>query len=137
MIFGHVFQQQGLVGLASYHFVSPDNCYISYASAPPNWRLADGSAPPAVKHFSSPSYDAASRTFRGTIDWGETPFAGNAVRWEYDMRFGADLRSIVGGVVRGFDADGTEREPIRFGSDLQYELVTEDLALFPVGALGP
>ena len=77
-IFGHIFQQKGTVGLASYHFVSPESSYISYAAAPPAWKLADGSAPPARKYFVSPSYDATSRTFHGTIFWGHNPISGNS-----------------------------------------------------------
>ena len=46
-IFGHIFQQQRTLGLASYHFVSPESSYISYAAAPSSWKLADGGAPPA------------------------------------------------------------------------------------------
>jgi hypothetical protein len=43
--------------------------------------LDDGSALPERKHFLSPSYDEASRTFRATVDWGEQALAGMS-RWE-------------------------------------------------------
>jgi hypothetical protein len=134
-IYGHIYEQQSTIGLASYHFVSPENAYISYAAAPKSWRLADGSPPPAQKHTVSPSYDrdVASRTFHGTIFWGTNHLAGNSAYWMYEMRFSSDLRTIDSGVVRSFALDGTEdRDPIRFGIDLVYEQVAEELALFPV-----
>ena len=57
--------QHGEKGVASYHFDSPDNCYISYENAPVGWVLADGSHPPAQKPFVNPRYHEATRTFTG------------------------------------------------------------------------
>ena len=123
-IFGSVYLQRGAPGVAAYHFVSPEECFISYESAPSEWRLEDGSAPPARKHFEAASYDADSRTFRGTIDWGDNPFGGSA-RWEYTMVFSSNFSSIEGGQVRAFRADGSESTPHRFGIHLRYGRVVE------------
>ena len=43
--------------------------YISYASAPSEWTLDNGSPFPEKKPFLDPAFDAASRTFTGWIDW--------------------------------------------------------------------
>jgi hypothetical protein len=83
-IFGESYLQHGERGVASYHFPAPDDCYISYENAPAPWVLEDGSRPPARKPFVNPHYDAATRTFRGTIDWSDNNFHGDA-RWEYQM----------------------------------------------------
>ena len=40
-------------GLASYHFDSPEECYISYENAPPHWRSLDPLA--AMTRFRIPS----------------------------------------------------------------------------------
>ena len=58
-----------LEGVASYHFDSPEQCYISYANAPETWLLDDGSKPPRQKDFELMSYEPSSRTFKGTINW--------------------------------------------------------------------
>ena len=58
-----------LEGVASYHFDSPERCYISYANAPESWLLDDGSKPPKQKHFELMSYETSSRTFKATIRW--------------------------------------------------------------------
>ena len=88
-------------------------CYISYDDAPAQWTRADGSRPPARKPFESPTYDAATRTFRGTIDWGDNPFGG-AARWEYEMVFSEDFSAITGGQVDSFGIDGSQDAPIPF-----------------------
>ena len=132
-IFGQTFVQGRTPGVASYHFDSPDDCYISYSAAPPSWRRADGSAPPARQPFLSPAYDAATRTFTGTIDWGDNPFGG-AARWEYTMVFTehdeADeyaFDRICDGVVRTFRPDGSEEDQLsRFGRQLHYERLMEE-----------
>ena len=88
-IFGCAFLQNGSVGVASYHFESPDECYISYEHAPEQWKLGDGSRPPPRKPFLNPKYGEATRTFTGTIEW-EEGFNGDA-RWEYEMIFSRNL----------------------------------------------
>ena len=65
-------QGGGQEGLASYHFESTaqgPSAYISYASAPPQWTLDNGSPFPEKKPFRDPAFDAATRTFTGWIDW--------------------------------------------------------------------
>jgi hypothetical protein len=71
-IFGTAFLQGGKPGVASYHFDSPTDCYISYEHAPAQWTLDDGSHPPAKKSFVNPTYDASTRTFTGCIEWQTT-----------------------------------------------------------------
>ena len=119
-VFGCAFVQASRLGLASYHFESPLDCYISYTNAPPEWLLDDGSAPPARMPFVDPSYDAASRTFHGVIDWGSNPFNGSS-RWEYQMVFSEDFSTITAGHVLMFRADGTRDAPTLFGEHLFYE----------------
>eukprot|EP00930_Biecheleria_cincta_P077752 TRINITY_DN6505_c0_g3_i1.p1 TRINITY_DN6505_c0_g3~~TRINITY_DN6505_c0_g3_i1.p1 ORF type:complete len:345 (+),score=31.18 TRINITY_DN6505_c0_g3_i1:68-1102(+) len=117
-IFGSIYLQHGEVGVAAYHFDSPNNCYISYERAPEEWLLDDGTRPPAKKLFDNPQYDAATRTFRGTIHW-PIPFGGDS-RWEYEMVFADDFVVISGGGMRSFRADGSESESSAFPQDLQY-----------------
>ena len=52
----------------SYNFDSPQNCYISYANAPPNWRLGNGLKAPAKQIFLKTNYDTKTRTFTASID---------------------------------------------------------------------
>jgi len=47
-IFGGIYIQWNMEGLASYHFEEEES-YISYSAAPPYWRLDDGSPPPVRK----------------------------------------------------------------------------------------
>ena len=124
-IFGSVYVQGGGLGVASYHFQDPDDCYISYENAPSSWKLDNGESPPAAKPFDSPSWDAASRTFTGVIDWSANTFNGNA-RWEYTIVFSEDFRVVSGGEVRSFDASGEQIRTRLFGIDLNYELYTDD-----------
>ena len=98
-IFGSAFLQNGRPGVAAYHFDGPDDCYISYASAPDAWRLDSGEKLPARKPFEAPRWDAATRTFVGAIDWSAAPFGGDA-RWEYTIIFSEDFGTVTGGEVR-------------------------------------
>ena len=61
-------------------FEAPDDCFISYESAPAAWTLDDGSRPPPRKPFLGPSYDAASRTFTGSVDWSGGTINGDKAR---------------------------------------------------------
>jgi len=106
-IFGSVYVQglsyaPFLEGIASYHFDSEDDCYISYTNAPDDWQLADGSRPPVKKHFVDISFDTSTRTFRGVVEW-DPPFGGD-VRWEYEMVFSEDFGSICGGQMQPYAA---------------------------------
>jgi len=132
-IIGCAYVQGGRLGVASYHFPrieqsalgADDGPYISYASPLPGWRLDDGNMPPERKPFVNPTYDAASRTFRGTIRWEPTTFGGDSV-WEYEMVFADDFGVIDNGVVTAFGRDGKRKGAHRFGVQLHYELVDEE-----------
>ena len=126
-IFGSAFLQNGRPGVAAYHFDGPDDCYISYASAPDAWRLDSGEKLPARKPFEAPRWDAATRTFVGAIDWSAAPFGGDA-RWEYTIVFSEDFATVAGGEVRAFDAAGEATDTHRFGRELHYELYVEEIA---------
>ena len=126
-LWGAAYMQGGELGVASYHFDGPDDCYISYEAAPPGWLLDDGSRPPAAKRFASPSWDAATRTFVGAIDWSEAPFGGDA-RWEYTIVFSEDFGTVTGGEVRAFDAAGGATDTHKFGRELHYELYVHEIA---------
>lgn len=116
-IFGCVYVQGAfyapmLEGIASYHFDAEDDCYISYANAPPDWLLDDGSMPPVKKAFASPAFDVGTRTFRGQILWD--PLFGGAARWDYEMVFAEDFTSIVGGQLHAYGSDGRQSETVPF-----------------------
>jgi hypothetical protein len=134
--------QNGGLGLASYHFQPGiGEAYISYEAAPQEWNLDDGSRLPNKKVFVDPQYDSDTRTFMGTIEWGETaPFDGEA-RWEYKMVFSEDFKTIASGEVRGFEATtGCAKSTTVFGRNLFYDLYIEEesqlahLMGFPEGA---
>eukprot|EP00929_Paragymnodinium_shiwhaense_P015660 TRINITY_DN123754_c0_g1_i1.p1 TRINITY_DN123754_c0_g1~~TRINITY_DN123754_c0_g1_i1.p1 ORF type:complete len:468 (+),score=51.70 TRINITY_DN123754_c0_g1_i1:81-1484(+) len=121
-IYGNVYVQGAvyapyLEGVASYHFDSPEDCYISYNRAPEAWVLADGSRPPAKKPFRKTSYDPQTRTFKGTIYWAPHSFAGSN-RWEYTMRFNDDFTYIEMGEMQAYCADERQSNPpvLRFRS---------------------
>lgn len=104
---GAIFVQCGTVGMASYHFGEHNvckGCYISYESAPAHWVLDDGGAPPLQKAFENATYDATTRTFRGTVTWEPVGFGG--ARWEYCIVFNRALDAIVDGSCIGFDHKG-------------------------------
>ena len=126
-LWGAAYMQGGELGVASYHFDGPDDCYISYEAAPPGWLLDDGSRPPAAKRFESPRWDAATRTFTGVVDWSEATFGGDA-RWEYTIVFAEDFGAVAAGEVRAFDAAGGATDTHKFGRELHYELYVEEIA---------
>jgi len=102
-----------LEGIASYHFDSLDDCYISYANAPSEWRLGDGSAPPIKKHFCNTSYDERTKTFRGSVEW-DPPFDG-ASRWEYTITFADDFSRVRDGSMQPYSATGRRQPLKKFG----------------------
>ena len=118
-IFGSAFLQNGRPGVAAYHFDSIEDCYISYENVPSSWKLANGEKPPARKPFDVPVWEAATRTFTATVEWGENTFGGDA-RWEYTMVFSDDFAFIAGGACRKFDADGQSTGVSTFPIQLQY-----------------
>ena len=91
-----------LEGVASYHFESREQCYISYANSPESWRLDDGSRPPGRKPFEQISYDESTRTFKGRVSWPE-PFDG-AVRWDYTIVF-SEARTWLSCLLFSFSND--------------------------------
>ncbi|CAE7910521.1 unnamed protein product [Symbiodinium necroappetens] len=111
-LWGCIFVQNGQTGLASYHFDSPDQCYISYEQAPAHWRLDDGSKPPSKKYWTDVSFDAKNSTFRGIISW-DTPFDGET-KWVYRIQFSEDFAGIIGGDLVATSVDGsTKATPFR------------------------
>ena len=99
--YGLVFVQDGVLGMASYHFNSLSDCYISYKSAPDDWRLDDGSKVPVQKPFVRPSFDTSTRTFRGVIEWSPPKTWDGDHSWEYEMVFNKEFDAIVSGQVTG------------------------------------
>lgn len=114
-------QHGGGVGIASYHFAeSVDASYICYTAAPAEWMLDDGRRPPEHKPFLDASYDAATRTYRGSVAWpAPGTFHGDA-RWEYEMIFDHGFGFIAAGQLRSYDADGSLRSTEAFPAVLQY-----------------
>lgn len=105
-LYGCVFVQSAdKLGLASYHFDGPDDCYISYEAAHRSWRLDNGEPPPKKKPWTDYSFDSATHTFRGKVCW-DPPFAGN-LAWDYELVFSEDFSGIVGGRVVATLANGT------------------------------
>jgi hypothetical protein len=123
-LYGSTFLQFRAVGIASYHFVREDDCYIGYQNAPATWVLADGTRPPAKKSFLDPEYNHITRTFRATVDWTPSTFMGDE-RWEYHMMFDENLTKIERGQVRRFAPRGEELDPIEFGTHLMYVRLDE------------
>jgi hypothetical protein len=100
--------QGGTLGLASYHFDTPEDCYISYRSAPESWSLDDGNMPPEKKLWVDHSYDQATFTFRGIIEW--SPAFKGSDRWEYEIVFAEDFAGVVGGHVDMRFLNGTTQK---------------------------
>eukprot|EP00928_Gymnodinium_smaydae_P057281 TRINITY_DN40548_c0_g1_i1.p1 TRINITY_DN40548_c0_g1~~TRINITY_DN40548_c0_g1_i1.p1 ORF type:complete len:357 (+),score=46.09 TRINITY_DN40548_c0_g1_i1:71-1141(+) len=103
-LYGCIFVQASKMGLASYHFDSPDDCYISYENAPAEWTLDDGSRLPPKKPWVNYSYDAETLTFRGIIEW-DIPLK-KMDRWDYEIVFSEDFSGVVGGRVLMRFTDG-------------------------------
>ena len=93
------------LGLASYHFESETDCYISYAS--PHcmmWpSLDNGERPPVKKPFVNVTIDENGRTFRGDIVWHPTSWRHDKL-WVYEMHFSEDYNSIESGTFVAYDA---------------------------------
>merc|ERR1719473_1524231 len=102
-----------MIHFASYHFVSPFEAYISYESdACADFDvLDDGTRVPARQAFEGTSYDASTRTFRGTVNWAPTSWNGWQL-WDFEMVFSEDLSRIAGGKVKTFaPGAGVDAEP--------------------------
>jgi len=116
-----VYVQGETVGLASYHFPSIENSYISYESPecliwPP---LEDGSRPPPRKYFINPSYNEETKTFKGDIDWSPTKWQGETL-WRYIMVFSENLMKIDTGTVEHKNENGAITHITKFGVALFY-----------------
>lgn len=86
-------EEESEEGERSYHF-STEGSYISYAKYPSYVELSNGESLPAKKYFSNETYEADSRTFRGTIVWTPLTFYGVA-SWEYTLNFDEDFTKIT------------------------------------------
>ena len=123
-IFGRKFVKGYKGGMVSFHFESPDNCFISYESdACADW-------PPQLRGqvpFLDPVFDEETSTFTGHVDWSSTPLGpvedpveGSMARWDYRMVFSEDMSEIEAGECKVLLTDGSEGEPQEFGCDLHY-----------------
>lgn len=127
-IFGQVFIQGDTEGLASYHFNSEDDCYISYESPEcVMWpSLSDGSRPPSRKPFDHAAYNENTRTFTGIINWSPINWEGDAI-WIYTMVFPEDFSSIPHGTIVCLDENKEFVRTDFFGQDLNYRRITKEL----------
>lgn len=106
-LFGNSFCQGFKVGLASYHFQSLEDSYISYESpATAQWPPLDNGMPiPSRVPFRNVSVNTDTEgktTFRGHICWLQdfgTAWQGS-VGWEYEILFDSEFLCIVGGRVQ-------------------------------------
>ena len=101
-LWGNVFCQQFKVGLASYHFLTPEKgVYMSYEHpATGDWPCLDNGTPvPSQVHFHDVHVNGT--TFRGRILWEQDYGATwhNMSEWVYEMEFDIKFLSIIGGRV--------------------------------------
>ena len=128
---GGVYIQANDEGLASYHFDSETDCYISYANpACSRWpSLDNGERPPIKKPFVNFSINENERIFCGDIYWAPTSCDGD-VLWSYKMHFSEDYGCIKSGKLVSYDLieNGNVTGTIEFGVDLIYRrLFVNDL----------
>ena len=124
------------VGKASYHFQTPDKCFISYDTAPDEWKFDDGSliraGMPIIK-IESTTFDAATRTFTGLVFLPKPAFNGE-LRWKFSIVFSEDFAETTGGAVAAsklpqdglFVSDWTKT--MSFGTDNDSTLYLEYVA---------
>lgn len=123
-LFGNTFCQARMVGLASYHFISETESYISYEhSATAMWGTLDnGVALPSRAPFRTVTIDAEERVFRGTISWWDdfgSTWHG-IKQWDYEMHFDEQFYTILRGQVHSITVDGHRTEMSVFGESLLY-----------------
>lgn len=107
---GKVFTMCNTLGLCSYHFVNAETAYVSFSCEEcASWMLDDGCKLPSEKLFENIEYDRSQRRFRGLIDWSPTSFCADQL-WEYEMIFDESFTCIVGGQVRHYTPDVSDRE---------------------------
>lgn len=127
-IWGNTFCQAFTVGLASYHFVSPDNIYISYehpsiAQWPP---LDNGMPIPSRVPFRNAVVEVneanGTTMFRGQICWYEdfgTTWHDH-VQWDYQFVVDSAQYCILQGRVRCVTRTGIVNDLSTFGESLLY-----------------
>ena len=93
-IFGKVYVQgrKFIVGESSYHFDSPNNCYIRFDA----W---NSNRFPDFKPFTHTKYDPKNRVFIGLIDWTDQGGPEGESYWLYYMVFSEDFVTIERGHV--------------------------------------
>eukprot|EP00111_Clytia_hemisphaerica_P018181 TCONS_00053761-protein len=122
-----IYVQAHTLGLASYHFGTLSNPYISYESPECDmWPdLEDGSRPGPKKYFDQHHYDSKTRTFTGIIDWTPTKWQGEAM-WKYRMIFSEDFMIVEEGEAKRYkEVNASQYMVWEFGEgkDLDYERV--------------
>lgn len=121
-VFGNTFCQAMMVGLASYHFVSETESYISYEhSATAMWGTLDnGLALPSRAPFRNVTVE--DRVFRGQICWwndfGSTWHGMK--QWDYEIHFDEQFYTILRGQVHSITAQDHRTEMSEFGETLLY-----------------
>lgn len=131
-LWGNTFCQAFAVGLASYHFIKPDEdndgnsntareyqAYISYENPKTSqWPNLDNGEPiPSRVPFRNIQWNEETRTFKGDILWMQdygTTWTGHS-KWMYEIIFDVEYRFIASGTCTMMG-----REPHRFGEDLVY-----------------
>ena len=125
-LWGNTFCQAFTVGLASYHFMSPNNsradnyeAYISYENPKTSqWPNLDNGEPiPPRAHFRNIQWNEETRTFKGDILWMEdhgTTWEGHS-KWMYEITFDPTYKFVSSGTCSMSDS-----EPHQFGIDLVY-----------------
>lgn len=123
-VVGSVYVQAKTVGLASYHFDSKTDCYISYSNPLcSQWPSLDsGERPPHKKPFVNIFIDEEKHIFCGEIDWSPTTWGGNAL-WSYEMHFSEDYDSIISGQCVQYDSieKTNNTDTFEFGVRLVYK----------------
>lgn len=123
-IYDSVYVQGHTEGLASYHF-SEEESYISYAAAPPIWRLDNGQPPPEKKLFENCSFNPETRTFTADVNWTPVAFHGDA-KWVYRIVFSEDFMEIESGEVKAYDDHEQKKLPEHmYGLHLFYTKVLD------------
>lgn len=121
-IWGKVYVQaasRDRTGVASYHFVNMNECYISYANAPATWIHSDGSPFPSRKPFEQCRFNYETRTFEGIINWSPVTTADGDFQWKYKMVFSSDFTQISSGTIEMLNVSQPPAMH-RFGVDLLY-----------------
>lgn len=68
-------------------------------------KLANGDPYPSKKYWVDYSYDTATRTFTGKLDWSKSPTARGTYISEAKFVFSEDFSMIIDGYKKGYDKD--------------------------------